>query len=82
GYYINNGATLCETCHIKAESTEFSCELIRERAGITEVCLPEEYYKDHVYTKWGDIVLPDGRRMPGPLFWDDSVQKILKLGPY
>lgn len=81
GYYAENGATLCDPCHLKAESTEYSCEFIREKAGIKKTILPDDYYKDHIYTKWGDIVLENGQRMKGPLFYDDSVQKILKQGP-
>ena len=37
-----------------------------------------------VYTKWGDVCLPDGTRTPGELFYDQSVQKIIAphLGLY
>jgi len=82
GYYMNNGATLCDPCHIKAESTEFSCEFIREQTGITKIVLPDGWYHDVEYTKWGDVILPNKLRMRGPLFDDDSVQKVLKIGPY
>lgn len=78
GYYMDNGATLCERHHIQAETTELSCEEVREYAKIDKVILPEDYYGDHRYTKWGDVILPNGRRMRGPLFEDDSVSKILK----
>lgn len=79
---MKNGATLCEIHHIEAETTELPCELIRAAAKIDCIVLPEDYYPDHEYTKWGDVVLPNGNRMKGPLFFDDSVQKILKQGPY
>lgn len=82
GYYLDNGASLCADHHIEAETTELSCETIREAAGITRVVLPESYYADHVYTKWGDVILPNGTRMKGPLFYDGSVQKILRAGPH
>lgn len=78
GYYMDNGATLCEKCHIEAEKTDLSCEGIREAAGIKDIILPDSYYSDHRYTKWGDIILNNGQRMKGPLFNDDSVQKIIK----
>jgi len=81
GYYLDNGASLCGEHHIQAETTELSCETIRGAAGITKVILPESYYRDHIYTKWGDVVLPNGLRMKGPLFSDGSVQKILRAGP-
>lgn len=80
GYFIDNGVSLCSDCHIKAETTEFSCDYLRECAGIQTKVLPEDFYDDVEYTKWGDPVLPDGRRMQGPLFFDESVQKILRHG--
>lgn len=80
GYYLDNGATLCEDCHIKAETTEISCDEIREKAGIIQIILPDDYYPDHKYTKWGDIILDNGMRMKGPFFNDESVQKILSHG--
>ena len=80
GYYISNGATLCEEHHIKAEETTISCEEIRRAAGITEIILPDHFYSDQVYEKWGNIVLPSGERIKGELFYDESVQKILKQG--
>jgi len=80
GYYMDNGASLCGDCHIKAEQTIISCKEIREALGIESVCLPPHFYKDVEYDKWGNIILPDGRRLKGELFFDESVQKILKSG--
>jgi hypothetical protein len=80
GYYIANGASLCSDCHIKAEETTLSVEKIMEAAGIIERVLPEHLYRDQVYSKWGDPILPNGRRLRGELFNDPSVQKILKQG--
>lgn len=78
GYYLSNGVTLCDpVCHMKAESTEISCEELRTLTGITEVLLPPQLYSDETWDKWGNLVLPDGTRTPGPLFWDDSVQKVI-----
>lgn len=80
GYYLENGATLCDpTCHLKAETTEVSCETLRELCGITTTCLPEHLSVDYNYDKWGNILLSKEQRMPGELFWDEQVQKI--LGP-
>lgn len=78
GYYVNNGASLCEEHHILAESTEISCDLIREKIGITKFPLPDHLYKDQQYDKWGNPILPSGRRLKGELYDDPSVQKILK----
>lgn len=80
GYFIDNGASLCEKCHIKAEETTISCEEIREMAGITNIVLPDHLYDSYKYDKWGNIMLPNGNRLKGDLFYDESVQKILKQG--
>lgn len=78
GYYLDNAATLCEEHHIEAEKTIITPEYLREVIGIKSVIIPEGYYPDCTYTKWGDVVLSNGTRMKGPLFEDNSVQKILK----
>jgi len=78
GYHIDNGASLCADCHMKAEQTIISCKEIRKAAGIKTILLPPHFYSDTRYDKWGNIILPDGRRLKGELFFDESVQKILK----
>lgn len=80
GYYLDNGASLCETHHIEAEETTLSCDDIREKCNITSIVLPEHFYNDYQYDKWGNIVLNTGQRIKGELFYDESVQKILKQG--
>lgn len=81
GYYLENGATLCDDgkdgCHWKAETTELSVETLREACGITRACLPPDWYEGEAYDKWGNVALEDGRRTRGPLFHDPSVQKVL-----
>lgn len=83
GYYLDNGATLCDFgfhgCHLSAETTEISVEDIRHAAGITNIVLPEDMYSDHIYDKWGNIVLANGQRTKGPLFNDLSVRKVLSF---
>ncbi len=78
GYYLDNGASLCGEHHIQAETTELSCEDIREKSGIETVILPPHLYKDNRYDKWGNIILANGGRLKGELFYDESVQKIIK----
>ena len=78
GYYLANGATLCADCHLKAEGTALSVEEVREAAKITHFPLPEHLYTDQIYDKWGNPVLPDGHRLRGELFGDESVQKVLR----
>lgn len=80
GYYIDNGASLCAEHHIEAEQTTLSCDEIREKCGIETIILPDHFYDDNQYDKWGNIILPNGNRVKGELFYDESVQKILKQG--
>lgn len=77
GYHVNNGATVCSTCHLLCESTDISVEDVRHAAGITKKYLPEHLYDDEIYDKWGNIILPNETRLKGELFYDESVQKIL-----
>lgn len=82
GYYLSNGATLCDEgtdgCHYKAETTEITVEQLREACGIEKYTLPEEFYYDTVYDKWGNTFIENGMRTKGPLFDDESVQKVLQ----
>jgi len=80
GYFIENGASVCQIHHLECEMTTISVEAVREACGITHKVIPEHLYDDHVYDKWGNVILPDGQRMKGELFSDESVQKILKAG--
>jgi hypothetical protein len=77
GYYLENGASLCFKHHIEAEMTVIDCETVRKAAKITQKCLPEHFYTDVEYDKWGNEVLQNGQRVRGELFFDPSVQKIL-----
>ena len=81
GYYLGNAASVCGACHIRCEQTLVSVEEVRAAAGITSVILPEHVYRDEgPYTKWLDQILVDGRRVPGELFYDESVQRVLRAG--
>ena len=80
GYYLDNGASLCDDCHIRAEETTLSCEDIRVACGITKPILPDHLYPDLVFDKWGNEILSNGLRAKGELFDDESVQKILAQG--
>lgn len=86
GYYVDNGATLCDDgkngCHYKAETTELSVEDIRIAAKIESICLPDDMYSDHIYDKWGNILLGNGNRTKGPLFNDESVQRVIESRLY
>lgn len=80
GYYLENGASVCEEHHLECEQTVISVEDIRSAAGITNKVVPPHFYDDHVYDKWGNPVLEGNKRGRGELFNDESVQKILGAG--
>ena len=80
GYYLDNGATVCELHHLLCEKTFYSVEEVREKAGIKRVLVPEQFYPEQPIDKWGNYILEDGRRTRGELFYDESVQKVLTAG--
>ena len=80
GYFLENGASVCGPCHIKCEETTISVEDVRYAAGIKKIVVPEHLYADQLYDKWSNSLLANGQRIRGELFWDESVQKILKQG--
>ncbi len=77
GYDVENGASLCGFHHIEAEKITLDAQELRDFAGIKKIVLPKAYHRDTRYDKWGNIILPNGQRMKGELFYDTSVQKIL-----
>lgn len=77
GYYLANGATVCEYHHLECERTTISVEEVREAAGITKIMVPDQFYPEQRIDKWGNYILEDGRRTRGELFHDESVQKVL-----
>jgi 5-methylcytosine-specific restriction endonuclease McrA len=46
GYYLDNGVSLCEEHHLKAEMTILTCEELRDLAGIQKAIVPEHLYPD------------------------------------
>ena len=77
GYFIDNGVSLCGDCHLRAESTEVSCDDLRQRCGIDRVLLPDHFCPGDPVDKWGNPILANGQRLRGELFDDEGVQKIL-----
>lgn len=80
GYYLDNGASVCEEHHMQCEMTTISVEDVRHACGITKIVVPPHLYHDQSYDKWGNPVLTSGRRARGELFFDESVQKVLGMG--
>ena len=79
GYYLNNGASLCDKCHLEAEKTLISVNEIWDKIGIdaTIAPCPDNLTNIHQLDKWGNIII-DGKRYHGPLFHQENVQKILR----
>jgi hypothetical protein len=77
GFYEDNGASVCENCHLLAESTEISCEELRQFCRIERVLLPDHFCPGEVVDKWGNPVLANGQRLRGELFEDEGAQKVL-----
>ena len=80
GYYLANGASVCGEDHMRCETTEISVEEVRAACGITKAILPPHLYADQIYDKWGNPIQPNGQRLKGELFHDESVQKVLSQG--
>jgi hypothetical protein len=76
GYYLVNGASVCGEHHLACERTDISVEEVRQACKITDPLLPPDFEPGR-YDKWGNPVLPNGQRLKGKLFNEESVQKIL-----
>ncbi len=80
GYYINNGVSLCSEHHLQAEQTTISVKDLRRNANISEPVLPDHFYHDCEYDKWGNIIMPNGDRLRGELYYEEGVQRALEAG--
>ena len=80
GYYLANGAAVCDVHHWECETTKRSVEEVRAAAGIHAAMLPDILEAGHSYDKWGNRIRPDGLREPGPLFSDSGARKALAAG--
>lgn len=78
GYYLNNGASVCEEHHWAVEKTDISVQQVWEKCGIKQAFLPPDFDTTLNYDKWGNILLNNGTRVPGMMFKEENVQKILK----
>lgn len=84
GYLMDNLVSLCSTCHLNAETTELTCEELRKNARIYRIVLPDHLPQDNAqrYDKWANLYFDkvSPRRIPGELFHQENVQRILKAG--
>lgn len=80
GYYLANGAAVCEEHHWACEMTTLSVEQVREAAGIVECCVPPGWKTQVCYDKWGNQSREDGTWIPGPLIQDSGARRALAKG--
>jgi len=80
GYYLNNGAALCGTCHLRAEQTLLTAQHLRCTLGIEIPVLPPHLYADREYDKWGNVVLPGGFRLMESCSMTPVFKKLCKSG--
>jgi rRNA maturation protein Nop10 len=80
GYFLSNGAAVCNEHHWDCETTRISVEDVRKAAGITLPALPPGFDPNETYDKWGNRLRPDGLWEPGPLFLDTGARKALAAG--
>lgn len=82
GYYLNNGAAVCDKCHLDCEYTVVSVEAVRHASGITHPVLPPGFDATHSYDKWGNRVYPSGLRTVGVLEHDTGMRRALAAGGF
>ncbi len=82
GYYLGNGAAVCEQHHWDCETTALSVEQVRSAAGIQCPVLAPAYDAAKTYDKWGNRVWPSGLRSWGPLEADTGARKALAAGGF
>ena len=82
GYYLDNGAAVCEADHWRCETTEFSLEDVRLAANISRPVLPQGTPNEAILDKWGNRIWPSGMRSWGPLEHDTGARKALAHGGF
>lgn len=82
GYYLDNGASLCEEHHWEAEITNISPTQLRLAAGIENILLPPGFDESFDYDKWGNKHVGEGLMRKGPMFHEEQVQKALRSGGF
>lgn len=82
GYYLDNGAAVCNTCHLLCEYTTMSVEQVRQYAGIETIILPPLLDPVGIYDKWGNRIWGSGMRTAGPLAQDTGTRRALAAGGF
>lgn len=67
GYFINNGASLCEEHHIAAENNFFPPQYLWQLLGVTNPIRPVSLSQNIDYNKWGEAFkMPNRYRIKYP----------------
>jgi len=77
GYVPDNGASVCDPCHVLCEQTLVGVHEVRAKAGIAAIVLPPGFRPDQSLDKWGNELLEGGLRIAGPLAHDDGCRRAL-----
>lgn len=78
GYYLDNAASVCSEHHFDCEYTKITVQEVYTACAITTPVIPDGFSSDKIYDKWGNQIINEYKRIPGPLFDDTAVQKIFK----
>lgn len=82
GYYIDNGAAVCASCHLLCEHTRITVEDLRGAAQIATPVVPNTWDASLTYDKWGNRVWPSGLRSAGVLEHDSGMRRALAAGGF
>lgn len=77
GYFLANGAGLCAVHHLDAEATLISCEALYEACSESRL-LPKGWDDSLSYDTWGNVVVSEYERVPGPLFDNEGWQRLMR----
>jgi hypothetical protein len=83
GYFIENGAAVCDAHHWDCERTVLAVEAVRAAAGLKgPAVLPAGFDLAGTYDKWGNRIWPSGMRSWGPLETDTGARRALAQGGF
>lgn len=84
GYYLSNGAAVCEQHHWACETAALAVGAVREAARVFQSVLPDGFDPACSYDKWGNRLILSGPwrgyRGAGPLAADAGMLKALTAG--
>lgn len=82
GYYLDNGAAVCEKHHWMCETTELDLNAVRHACSIVRPVVPPCMNPSTTFDKWGNYVWLSGMRTWGPLEHDAGARKALEKGGF